>query len=273
MPTLSAHRLRRPGRSPRTAALVAVVTLALAGCASVTNGIGHGGTPPAAPTAPVGFPSTSTAPTTSIPPPATDGRPATTAQLQAVVIQPSDLPTGWTSKPDTDDGDSAQDQQLSTELDTCLDTRDTGPDIVNSANAPDFLAGGFTLFSSATSYRSDADVESDAGALDQPNAQNCLQTNLQQTMGAEHSATTTFGTVSLVVLAHPAGVPSNVAAVAVASIPVVQNGQPFTLHFGTAFITGPKIEADFTFLGAGVDMQTEFFDQLVTAEANRAAQA
>jgi len=78
------------------------------------------------------------------------------------VLQPSDLPAGWTSTPYQADPNEAAELAA---LMRCLGLPNTASDKVAEANSDDFHLGDASVSSSASSYRSQSAVDSNVAAL------------------------------------------------------------------------------------------------------------
>jgi len=150
-------------------------------------------------------PRTSTAPTPSAAatpsaaptPTAAAATAATLAQLKTIVVQRVDLPAGWTGAPyQSDPSDAAFDA----EFDSCLGVRNTDPDKSAEADSDDFSEGDATISSSATSYRSAADVASDTAALRSPKLNGCFQTELRKDVASSLPGGATIEGITLKVV-------------------------------------------------------------------------
>lgn len=90
-------------------------------------------------------------------------------QLQLIVLQPADLSAGWKGTPYQPDPSEAADQAAFAK---CVGVRSTDADKAE-ANSDDFARGDATVSSSATSFRSQSDVDADVAALHSPKLSTC----------------------------------------------------------------------------------------------------
>lgn len=195
------------------------------------------------------------------------GSAPTAAALQAAVVQAGELPAGWTGQPYEDDsGDAGQAALLA-----CLGVRDTTPDQIDDEHSPDFsTTEGSSISSSATSYRSQQDVDDDVAALTEPSASGCFADQLSSLVnsgGLPEGAT--VGDAQISVEPGSNGGPSNVVATGNGSIPVTVDGQQITFYFGVAFMTGRMTEAEVDFFGVGAPVPADLQSSLVDAVGTR----
>jgi hypothetical protein len=245
MPTLRRFRSRPLG-------LLVSLTLAVSGC-----GGSGGGKSSATTTTAAGL---ATTPTTA----------SAASLLQAIVLQPGDLPAGWSSRPGgpspTQGADSAAFAQ-------CLSGRDTNPDVLASAYSPVFSMGTQTITSAANSYRMADDVTADTAALNNPKASACLATSLRSRIATSLPHGTTLKNLTVKITPGPGAGPANVAATATATAALISSGKPLTLLDTVVFITGPRIEAQVAFLAVGTQVPTESRSALIAKVAARAVAA
>ena len=242
-------------RIPLPPAIVAGLALAalLSGCSSEVDG-----------TASEATSSTGGAASSS----AADAEPPAADALQAAVLQPSDLPAGWTAQPA--DGNDENDAAGTKALLACVGGRDTSPDEVDEAEADFATADGSTVSSSATSYRSQQDVDDDVAIFTDPAASGCFA----QAFGSLGDTSdlppgTTVGTPQLTITPGNGGGPANVVATGTGSIPVTVSGMQITFYVDVAFITGRQTEASVGFFGIGAPVPSELQSSLVETVAGR----
>src|ERR1700722_16394601 len=102
---------------------------------------------------------------TTVPPP---GR----TQLSMIVVQPGDLPSGWTAKAAVPPPNPAAEPKAFAQ---CMGVTSSTPDVAAIAYSPDFIHGTEVVSSTATSFRSRADVPADSATLTTAKAASCLE--------------------------------------------------------------------------------------------------
>jgi hypothetical protein len=240
------------------------VLLLVAGCSSAVNGTGStGGTSLHSP------PSTSGSSPSR--PPGSAGAPATTAQLEGLVLKPADLPSAYAATPSTSTGSGSDAQQAA--FAACLGVRDTQSDSVASASSDDFSLAGATISSHAESFRSQADVTVDTSALRSPRIEPCFQTLLkgqvQNSLPSGEMITALRFTVEL----RPVGFPANLAGLGHATLDITASGQSVVVYADIAFIVGRMIEAEVDFESVGVPVPAALQASLIDRVAARTAAA
>jgi hypothetical protein len=101
--------------------------------------------------------------------------PALLPQLNGIVLRSTDLPKGWVGLPHkTDPNAAATDAALA----RCVGGRNTDTDKVAEANSADFALAGASISSSADSYRSPSDLDSDIAMLHSPKVSTCFDQQL-----------------------------------------------------------------------------------------------
>jgi hypothetical protein len=190
-------------------------------------------------------------------------------KLAGIVVQAADLGVGWTSEAHQDDPDDAANQAA---LLQCAGvTKSTASDKVDTANSPDFSQNGASVSSSATTYKTQADIDADVAVLKNPKISGCyeqlFQTQLAKTLPAGSSVTS----VKMEITPGTNGGPANVAAIGGGTITATVSGKSVTIYVGVAFITGPLLEAEVDFENPTQPIPTAIFSGLVTAVATRAS--
>jgi len=193
--------------------------------------------------------------------------PAPKSLLTQIVVQSSELP-GWTATPyqDNPSGDQGQ-----AELLRCAGARNTDSDKVADVNSSDFSLDQATISSDATSYHSQASVDSDTALLRSPKFASCYQSQAKQQIGASLPAGTTIRSAKVTITPGAGSGPSNVAGTATAVITVAAAGKSLTVYVDVAFITGPLIEAEVDAENVGSPVPAALRAKLVQAVAARAA--
>jgi hypothetical protein len=197
---------------------------------------------------------------------------ATTAslpQLKKIVLQAADLPTGWKGtayQPGPGRGTSDQ-----AALVKCVGARNTDGDKVAEANSESFALGQTNISSSATSYRSQSDIDADIGIVHSPKLSSCFEQLLRKQLTTSLPAGATIEEASMKITPGSAGGPANIVGTGTGAIKVDANGQKVAVYLGITFITGPLIEAEVDTENFGAPVPVSTVKSLVAAVANRAA--
>ena len=224
---------RKPSRAPLYAGIAAVVVIAGAGIAYALAG--HGSNPRAV---------SLSGPMR----PAHAAAPATLSQLKQIVLRPADLPPGWKGTPyQADSSASAEDATLY----KCLGVRDIDGDQVAEADSEDFARGNATISSTASSYRSQSDMDFIVAALHNPKVSPCLGQTLTKELATSLPAGATVQSASVKITPGSAGGPANVIATGTGIIKVEASGQELTFDMTETIMTGPLIEAEVDTVNVG----------------------
>ncbi|HXC82538.1 MAG TPA: hypothetical protein VNV62_11880 [Trebonia sp.] len=240
---------RKRSRAPLYAGIAGLIVIAGGGTAYALAG--HGGTPSRA------AGGTKAA-----------AKPASLSQLKKIVLQPADLPAGWKGTAyQADPNDSANDATLM----RCVGARDTDGDKVAEANSDNFGLGNASISSSATSYRSQSDLDSDVTTLHSPKLSTCFGQMMKKQLAASLPAGATTESASIKILPGSAGGPANVVATGTGTIKVRLDGQQVSVYLTVAFITGPLIESELDAENVGTPVPASVMNPLVATVATRAA--
>jgi hypothetical protein len=217
-------------------------------------------------------PSTRTAggstPTSSGPATSSTAPPAGLSQLQKIVLRPADLPTTWKGTPyQADPSDAANEAALV----KCVGARNTASDKAAEAHSQDFALGQASISSSASSYRSQGDVDADVTMLASPKLSACYEQLLKGELAKTLPAGATIESATVKITPGSAGGPTNVVATGIGTIKVKVNGQQVAVYTTVAFITGPLIEAEVDAENVGTPVPASLVQSLVATVANRAA--
>jgi hypothetical protein len=198
--------------------------------------------------------------------------PPATPQLTAIALQASDLPAGWAgTASDPDPAEASEDAALA----QCVGGKDSYPDETGESNSDDYGLDNASISSSATSFRSPADVTADTAIIKSPKIDSCYkQLAVSQLGGLPAGAT--LNSAEINVTPGSAGGPSNVVATASGKIEITASGQVLDFYLNIAFITGPSIEAEVDFFNIGSPVPAALRASLiakVSARAGAAAQA
>lgn len=207
--------------------------------------------------------STSSGPATS---PAAS--PAGLSRLQEIVLQPTDLPTTWKGTPyQPDPSDAANEAALV----KCVGVRNTASDKAAEAHSQDFALGDASISSSASSYRSQSDVDADVAMLASPKLSPCYEQLVKGELAKTLPAGATIESATVKITPGSAGGPSNVVGTGSGTIKVKVNGQQAAVYMTVAFITGPLIEAEVDAENVGAPVPASLMQTLVATVADRAA--
>jgi hypothetical protein len=206
---------------------------------------------------------TSTKPTASPSPTVTA---ASKAQLAKIVLQSADMP-GWKASP----ADPSNDDTTGAELAACMGVKNTDVDKVASTDSDDFTLDNVTVSSSATSYKSQSDLDIDRALLKNPKLASCFQQKFKTDMATSAPSGTSIGALAVKITPGSGSLPANVAGTGSVSVPITANGQQVTVYIETAFITGPLIEAEVDVESDGTPVPAGVLQAAVEKVATRAA--
>lgn len=259
----------------RGLALLAAATAAtaLAACSS-SKGTPSASNPPTAGTTGTGAGTPTTAAATGATQSGstqTGGAPDKQA-LSAMLLQPSDLPAGWTASAPSPN--SPTDSAVQAQFAQCVGIRSTEPDKVAESDSSDFGNQNASISSSASSYSSPDDVTTDISAFDNTaKASQCMKTLAQTAMESSLPPNTTIDKVDLKIDRQPSGAPSNMVAQLAATITVTSSGTTLPVYLHIDYVAGKQIEADVDFENVGTPIDTTLESQLVQVVAQRVAAA
>ena len=216
-----------------------------------------GSSSPTSPSASRGSPATS----------ASAATPAALSQLEKIVLQSADLPSSWKGAPyRPDPNDSANNAALV----KCVGARNTDSDKVAEAHSNDFALGDASISSSATSYRSQSDLDADVAVLHSPKLSPCFEQLMKKQLAAALPAGGTVESASVKITPGSAGGPANVVGTGSGTIKVRVSGQQVPVYLTVAFITGPLIEAEVDTENVGTPVPASVLNPLVATVATRA---
>ncbi len=233
------------------------IVAVLAGASLVAAGCGGGG----------GSSTTITVPVT-VKPVVTTVAPPGQPQLQSIVVQPGDLPAGWTAKPASPSANQAAD---ATAFAQCVGAPNTSGDVVAVGYSADFANGTSVVASTATSFKSSADVQADTSALTNAKASGCFVQVVKARLAAALPKGATVKSVTLKITPGPAGGPANVVATASGTVAFTAAGHSLTLKDDIVFLTAPRIEAHIDFYSTGSPISAAVKAAVVTKVAARVA--
>lgn len=186
--------------------------------------------------------------TTAGPPASTTVPPPGQAQLGMIVVQPSDLPTGWAAQ-----APSVPYNRVGVPMafSQCVGTTVTAPHVAGTAYSHTFVMGTDVITSNAVSFTTLNDVPADTQALASPKASGCLQQVEKNLFTALLPAGSTVRTYQVKVTPGNNGVAANVVAVADSTITYSVTGHSLTLTIEVVYFAAPRIEAQVSFSSAG----------------------
>lgn len=206
---------------------------------------------------------------TSSPKAAPTVKPASLDTLKKIVLQPSDMPAGWAGTPYQADASDAADNAA---MAKCLGVRNTEKDKVAEANSDDYALGNAGVSSSASSYKSQSDLDTDIAMLHSTKMSTCFDQFARTKLTSSMPQEAKIDRVSITVTPGSAGGPINVVATGKGTITVTVSHERVSLYLTFAFITGPLIQAEVDTENVGAPVPTSVVNRLVTAVATRAAQ-
>jgi hypothetical protein len=212
--------------------------------------------------------SSSPATSTAIGSPAPSASPASLPQLNSIVLRGTDLPLGWEAAPyKADPNAPANDATMA----KCVGARNTDSDKVAEAHSGTFTRSNASISSSAASYRSQSDLDTDTAMLHSPKLSSCYQRQLKKQIATSLPGVAKIESTTLHITPGSAGGPSNVLAAGTGTVTVGANGQRVTVYVSVAFITGPLIEAEVDSFNVGTPVPASVVKSLAAFVATRAA--
>jgi hypothetical protein len=194
--------------------------------------------------------------------------PVTVAQLRKIVLQPTDLP-GWKASPPDDSSDSPDSEEA--DLMACVGAKSTVADQIANVESDNFDLGDAELSASATSYKSQSDLNNDVAVLKSPKFLPCATQQFKQDLATAAPAGGKVGTVSVRFTPGPGTGPANVAGSGRATVPLTVNGQQAMIYIDFVYLTGPLIEAEVDAENIGAPIPAAVLQSAVKAVATRAA--
>jgi hypothetical protein len=189
-------------------------------------------------------------------------------QLKKIVLQAGDLPRSWKAGPAEQDssGDSGQAQLMK-----CVGAKNTDEDQVATADSDDYTLGDATISSSASSYKSQSDLDSDLALLKSPKLTPCYNKMLKQQLATALPNGAALGAVSVKFTPGPGSGPANVAGSGLATVSITVAGQHAKVYVNFVYLTGPLIEAEVDAESIGSPVPAAVLQSAVKAVADRAA--
>ena len=199
-----------------------------------------------------------------------DGRsvatPPSYLALSRIVLQQGDFPSTWKPRPAVN---TADDLDVQAEVADCAGVKIRPAQRLHRATAPDYGNGEFTASSTASSFKTEIEVQNRLSALRGPHADACLTRVLRASLAKVIPGDTKIENLSVRVV--KGGAAANVVATAHAVITVTALGQTARVYSDTAFIGGALFGAEVAFTGIGTPVPVELETRLTAAVAHRAA--
>jgi hypothetical protein len=194
--------------------------------------------------------------------------PPAAAQLQQIVVQQADLPSGWTARKASPSANQAADSAAFAQ---CVGVSNTAGDVVAVAYSPDFVNGSSVIASTATSFKSPVDVQTDSAALTNPKASACFVQVVKARLTAALPKGATVKSVSLKITPGAGGGPANVIATASGAIAFTANRHTLTLNDDIVFLASPRVEAHIDLYSVGSPVSAEVKSAVINKVSTRIA--
>jgi hypothetical protein len=188
-------------------------------------------------------------------------------QLKKVVLRSADLP-GWKASPA--EQQSSEDSGQA-ELMQCLGAKNTDKDKVATADSDDFTLGDASISSSASSYKSQSDLDSDVALLKSPKLVPCYTTLLKKELATSLPNGASLGAVSVKFTPGPGAGPANVAGSGTATVAVTAGGKRVEVFVSFIYLRGPLMEVEIDAENVGAPVPAAALQSAVKAVAARAA--
>jgi hypothetical protein len=225
-------RATTPRKALSPAPWLFIIVLIAAGCAS-----GHHTTAPTT-TAPVTATTTAETPTTT-----------ETERLQPVVVQLTDLPTGWqdSATGGVNEGDSDDEYELA----QCLGAPSTAADQLVEIDSDEYSLDSqplATVDSSVIGYKSAADVAAGVAVLRDPGLASCAQQALPDDLSGILPTAAKIENFAIRVSLGPGAGPADVVATVTSSFVVTGLGRAEDFAADFVFLTGATDEVELIFV-------------------------
>lgn len=192
------------------------------------------------------------------------------AALAKIVLRPSDLPASWQATPVPNSPGNAR---IGAQLAKCAGGKDNTADEQTKVNSDRFSVQNLTVSSSASRYKSKADIDADVALLKRPKSASCFKALTVQQIRASLPAGTKLGAVSVAIHPGPTGGAANVAGTLHAKVSVTVQAKTVTVYLDSAFITAaPFVEAEVDYQGVGSPVPATLQTNLTRTVAQRARQ-
>lgn len=197
--------------------------------------------------------------------------PLDAAKLKALLLTQNDVPSGWTASPSK--SSPADQAQAQAKLVACLGVPDPDAHKVAETDSDNYDLDNSEISSSATSYRSQADIDQAATLFTNPKAPSCYKALFKEEITKDLPAGASIDSLDVTVTPGANGGPDNVIAKADASITVTAQGQTVQFVINTWFIKGHQVGAEVDFFGFGKPIDDTIQATALKAVADRVAAA
>jgi hypothetical protein len=186
------------------------------------------------------------------------------SRLSGVVVQQSDLPSGWAAKAFVPN--PASSAQQATVL-TCAGAPDTSADKTGEAHSANFTSGNSQISAHAASYAQQSDIAAQIALIQSPAISSCYSDLLRSQIAGSGAQ---VDSVSVVVTPGNGPGPTNIIGTASGTAQVTSKGQPVTFYLSAAFITGPLTVAEVDAESVGAPIAPDVLAATYIAVATRA---
>jgi hypothetical protein len=156
---------------------------------------------------------------------------------------------------------------------TCVGAKNTEKGKVATAHSDDYTLGNSLISSSASSYKSQSDVDSDVRLLKSPKLAPCYSKLFRQQFLSALPKSASLGPVSVKFTPGPGTGPANVAGSGSANATFTDNGQKVKLYLSFVYLTGPLMEAEIEAYNINEPVPPAALQSAVKAVADRVAAA
>lgn len=203
-------------------------------------------------------------------------QPPTRKELEKIVLKATDLPSGWKGRPAhaSSSGDAFREAaQLACMGLTATTTKRYTAAEVAHAHSADFDRADATISASATSYKTQADVDANVKLLLGPKFSPCFAKALKSGFATEFAGQVSAVRTSYKITPGPAGGPENIVATGSGTFSYTAAGKRFTAYMSNAFITGPLVLVSVDGLNLNNRVPVGAMQKAIDRVATRAAKA
>jgi hypothetical protein len=198
-------------------------------------------------------------------------KPPSHAALASIGVQAADLPSGWTAvKPDA----SSDSSDVQNQVTTCEGgAKMNAANKIETVDSDDFTQKDDTISSTATSYKTQTEVENRLAVILSPKADSCFSQAFKNQLSTTLPADATIGDVSFHITSGSSGGADNIVGSAAGSVTLTEQGQTTTLYLNDSFIKGPLLGVTVQFTGIGQPIDVAVQKQVIEKVAARAEKA
>ncbi|HEX3538929.1 MAG TPA: hypothetical protein VHT75_00675 [Acidimicrobiales bacterium] len=195
----------------------------------------------------------------------TTAAPLRAPQLQAIIVQPGDLPAGWKPVPVAPTSPHAADNAP---FSRCIGEMDASADRLARADNS-FATGAAVLTSTASTFASAADVQADTSAITSAKAPDCLTSVVRAQWSGVLPKGAALKSVSETVTPGAGGGPAAVVATVVGAIVFAASGRTLTVNSEVVYLAAGKLEAQVVFTNAAGPVSAALVTDVVEKVAAR----